>query len=79
MIDWDKPLRTKGGGAIGILMPPAPFEPRRRVLMCRDGSYPSSDPKDQTKPGKEVTTWLYPEDGISRCDRQPSDMDLVNA
>jgi len=45
--------------------------------MCRDGSRPSSDPKEQTQPGKETTVWLYPEDGVARCDRQPSDMDLV--
>jgi hypothetical protein len=47
--------------------------------MARDGSPPSTDPKEQMKEGKQVTTWLYPEDGIARCDRQPSDADLVNA
>jgi hypothetical protein len=76
MVDWNSDLRTKSG-SVGILLPAVPYETRRRVMMCRDGSRPSSDPKEQTRPGKEVTTWLYPEDGVARCDRQASDMDLV--
>lgn len=77
-IDWSKEVRTKGG-KIGVVLGPVPLETRRRVMMCRDGSRPSSDPNEQTRPGKEVTTWLYPEDGIARCDRAPSDMDLVGS
>jgi len=78
MIDWSKSLVTKGG-KVGVLLPPADVETRRRAQMCRDGSRPSSDPNEQSRPGREVTTWLYPEDGVARCDRQPSDMDLLNA
>lgn len=62
-----------------MLLPSVTHDPRRRVAMARDGSFPSTDPKEQMKEGKQVTTWLYPEDGIARCDRQPSDADLVNA
>ncbi len=76
MVDWNSELRTKGG-KIGLLLPAVPYETRRRVAMCRDGSRPSRDPQEQTRPGKEMTTWLYAEDGILRCDHQPSEMDLV--
>ncbi len=77
-LDWTKPLRTKGG-AFAMLLPSVGHDPRRRVAQARDGSKPSPVPGEWRKPGREVTVWLYPEDGISRCDRQPSDMDLVNA
>lgn len=78
MINWNASLRTKDG-KIGLLLPPVPHELRRRVAMCRDGSRPPTDPKEQNQPGREMTTWLYGEDGIARCDGQPSDADLVNA
>lgn len=78
MIDWNASLRTKGG-KFGALLPNAPHETRRRVAMCRDGLRPSTDPNERSRPGKEITTWLYPENGIARCDGEPSEDDLVSS
>lgn len=77
-IDWNASLQTKSF-KFGLLLPSPSHELRRRVAIARDGARPSPDPAQWSRPGHEVTVWLYPEDGVSRCDRAPSDMDLVNA
>ena len=78
VVDWNGQLRTKGG-KLGLLLPPAPLEKRRRVAISRDGLAPTTDVSEWSRPGKEVTVWLYRESGVIRCDGQPCDMDLVAA
>lgn len=74
-IDWTGPLVTKSG-KFGLILPDNPLDKRKRVAVARDGSRPSSDPDQWTKPGREVTVWLYREDGRLRVDGQPCDDDI---
>lgn len=74
-IDWSGPLVTKSG-KFGLLLPDSPIDRRKRVAVARDGSRPSSDPNEWSKPGREVTVWLYRENGRVRTDEQPCDDDI---
>ena len=70
-IDWSKPVRTRHEiPLIGYLLPDLGVEGKRRVGL------PSMSLKHE--PEKTPTIYRYGDDGISRCDGQPSDYDLVN-
>lgn len=75
-IDWNGTLRTKSG-KFGLLLPKDPLDRRQRVAIARNGQKPATDPSEWSKPGAEVTVWLYADNGTIRCDGEPSDMDLA--
>jgi hypothetical protein len=72
-VNWSGELRTSDG-KVGLLLPAVAHETRRRVAFQRNGHRIAGSLSE----GRDVTTWLYSEDGCAGVCGQKTEMDIVS-